>query len=89
MDLIKQELTNLSTLCFELNAPDFHVMFELAGHVGVVSVRVYLGGWHDGAFPHYYGSVSMCDIWESTAYRALLQTQAELTKINEEYRNEN
>ena len=38
------------------NRPDFHIFVEFAGHVNLVTARVYVGGWHEDKEPYEIGT---------------------------------
>lgn len=42
----KQEALNkLMGLCIKLNSPDFHLFFNYSGHVDMLEILIYCGGW--------------------------------------------
>lgn len=47
----------LASLCYELNAPDYHVFFDYSGHVDMLSVSVSAGGWNRHEVPLRIGAV--------------------------------
>jgi len=50
---LKQAIVTLCRTCLWANSKNLSVFFEYSGHVDVVSVRVYVGGWVKGKNPDH------------------------------------
>jgi hypothetical protein len=43
------DLAKLVQRAEEMNSDNFHVMVEYSGHVDAIHLRVFVGGWYEGA----------------------------------------